>query len=63
MKSQKIFLHLSFKLNSMLVLFLCIASQEVIPNADSKIKRYQFPFCFLCPILLTDLALNYLGSF
>lgn len=37
----------------MLVLFMCIASQDLIPNADSEIKIYQFPFCFLslsCPI-------------
>lgn len=55
-------MHLSFKLNSMLVLFLCIASQNLIPNADSKIKRYYFPFCFLCPIPLLYLALNCWGS-
>jgi len=39
----------------MLVLFLCIVSQDVIPNVDSTIKRFQFPFCFLCLTLLTDL--------
>lgn len=56
-------MHLSFKLNSMLVLFLCIASQDVISNADSKLKRYYFPFCFLCPMPLLYLALNSSGYF
>lgn len=62
-KGWKTFMHLSFKLNSLLVLFLCIASQDVISNVESKINRYYFPFCFLCPIPLLYLSLNSSWSF